>query len=241
MSVSQIFLSDVQSDYPPYIKHCINTVQSNHDSESHTIYNKESLRQFIADNYEPEVVNAYDKLIPYTYKADLGKACLLYMLGGWYYDIAVQVISKLVVPETISCIAYTIEEEQQCLTPMAVIPSALYSEPYNPVLQYAIELTIDNCNKEYYGHTPFCPTGPNLYGRAFAKYYAKHGVDPRFIFGKLKLLTPMCPNKNGAFVLPDGTIHALIKPSGNTLADLGTTGTNTYTDLYFEKKIYVKE
>lgn len=241
MIISQIFLSDIKEELPSFIKNCISTIKSAHPFDEYRLYDNESLVEFIKNNYEPDVLYAYNKLKPYTYKADLGKFCLMYKLGGWYYDIAVTAISQLEIPDNISCISYSIEEEMQCLTPQAIQATLFYSKPNNPIFRYAIDIIINNCKTEYYGPTPFCPTGPNVLGRAFAKYYTKYGVDSSFMFGKLRKLTNDCINKNAAFVLPDGTIHALIKPSGKTLKDFGTKGTNSYSEMYFNRDIYNHE
>ena len=85
MPISQIFLSDAEDQtLSPFLRHATGTVQTAFPKEEHTIYNKETLRQFIADNYDLDVLWAYDSLRPYSYKADLGRFCLLNKLGGWY-------------------------------------------------------------------------------------------------------------------------------------------------------------
>ena len=38
---------------------------------------------FLADHYEPNVLEAYRKLIPYAYRADLARYCIVNKLGGW--------------------------------------------------------------------------------------------------------------------------------------------------------------
>lgn len=236
--ISQIFLSGIKEDIPPFIQMCVESVKQSHPWSQHTIYDNKMLREFIQNNFDSDVLWAYDKLIPYTYKADLGKFCLIYKLGGWYYDIGVQVINQLSPPDFVKAIFYSIEEEMQNLTPQAIQATLFYSKENNPVLENAINIIVDNCKKEYYGLTPFCPTGPNVLGRAVAKYYAEYGVEREVVYGKLRRLTNDCPNKNACFVLPDGTIHALIKPSGKTLQELGAKGTNSYTEMWNNRKIY---
>jgi mannosyltransferase OCH1-like enzyme len=95
MNVSQIFLSDGDTQLSPFLKHATGTVKAAFPEASYTLYDKKSLRQFIVDNYEEEVVWAYDKLQPYAYKADLGRYCLLNKLGGWYMDVGVSIINSV--------------------------------------------------------------------------------------------------------------------------------------------------
>ena len=43
--------------------------------------------EFIKNNYDENVLNAYNSLIPGAYKADLWRYCILYKKGGLYLDI----------------------------------------------------------------------------------------------------------------------------------------------------------
>ena len=86
MHISQIYIS--QSPIPDHLLDCVKTVTKIYPDYQHTIFDHNSLRELILQNFDSKVVKAYDKLIPYSYKADLGKYCLLYTLGGWYFDIA---------------------------------------------------------------------------------------------------------------------------------------------------------
>jgi len=49
-------------------------------------YNDKDGREFIRDNFERNINEAYDILIPGAYKADLLRYCLLYIYGGCYFD-----------------------------------------------------------------------------------------------------------------------------------------------------------
>ena len=43
-------------------------------------------RVFITKHFPPDVLNAYDTLVPKAYKADLFRYCFLYVKGGCYFD-----------------------------------------------------------------------------------------------------------------------------------------------------------
>lgn len=57
--------------------------------------NNKSLRDFIATTFSADVLEAYDNLRPLSYKADLGRFCLMHAFGGWYADITLRIISPL--------------------------------------------------------------------------------------------------------------------------------------------------
>lgn len=234
MQVSQIFLSDNGAELSLFLGHATGTVRQAFPEADHQIYTKESLRAFIEANYEEEVLWAYDKLKPYSYKADLGRFCLLNKLGGWYMDIAVRMVNSVEVGPRIKFLAFR-DIQRFSFTSWACATTVLYSQPDNEALQLAIQAIINNCKEEYYGITPLCPTGPTLLGRALAA----HGGQTDFVYGDYLELTPTHEQKNRAFVLPDGTIMAWSKPSGGgDLTGVGAKGVNNYNELWAARKVY---
>ena len=236
MNVSQIFLSDSDAELSPFLKHATSTVQGAFPNADYQLYNKETLRNFISENYGESVVSAYDCLKPYSYKADLGRFCLLNKLGGWYLDIGVRVVNPVEVGERIDFLAFR-DIQRFSFTSWACATTVLYSKPDNTALQFAIEMIVNNCKNKYYGITPLCPTGPSLLGAALAA----NGGETNFVYGDYLELTPTHEQKNRAFVLPDGTIMAWSKPSGGgDLTGIGAKGVNNYNELWAAKQVYAK-
>jgi mannosyltransferase OCH1-like enzyme len=201
---------------------------------NHTIYTNETLRQFIVDNYDSAVVWAYDSLCPYAYKADLGRYCLLNVLGGWYVDIGIKLNSGVDIGERIEMLAFR-DIQRFSFTSWACSIGILYSKPDNVVFQTAIDMIVENCRDQYYGITPLCPTGPTLLGAALAA----NGGNVNDVFGDYLELTPAHEQKNRAFVLPNGTIMGWGKPSdGGDLTRLGAKGVNNYNNLWTQKQVY---
>ena len=221
----------------PFLGHATGTVRQAFPEADHQIYTKESLRAFIEANYEEEVLWAYDCLKPYSYKADLGRFCLLNKLGGWYMDIAVRMVNPVEVGPRIKFLAFR-DIQRFSYTSWACATTVLYSQPDNKALQIAIKAIVANCKEEYYGITPLCPTGPTLLGRALAA----HGGQSDFVYGDYLELTPTHEHKNRAFVLPDGTIMAWSKPSGGgDLTGVGAKGVNNYNELWGTREVYATE
>jgi len=63
-----------------------NLKYKNPEFEYH-LYDDYECRDFIKKNFDKEVLNAFDTLIPGAYKADLWRYCILYKNGGVYLDI----------------------------------------------------------------------------------------------------------------------------------------------------------
>jgi mannosyltransferase OCH1-like enzyme len=237
MQVSQIFLSDNGAELSPFLGHATGTVRQAFPGADHQIYTKETLRAFIEANYSAEVLWAYDCLKPYSYKADLGRFCLLNKLGGWYMDIAIRMVNPVEVGPRIKFLAFR-DIQRFSFTSWACATTVLYSQPDNKALQIAINTIVNNCKEEYYGITPLCPTGPTLLGKALAA----HGGQSDFVYGDYLELTPTHEQKNRAFVLPDGTIMAWSKPSGGgDLTGVGAKGVNNYNELWAARQVYATE
>jgi mannosyltransferase OCH1-like enzyme len=237
MNVFQIYLTDEESPLPPTMKARSQTIASLFANANHTLYTNTNLRKFIGDNYPKEVLNAYDKLVPYSYKADLARYCLVNKMGGWYFDIGLHTtLNAISMPciENIDMIAFS--DIHKCTgTIWSAINGCFYSKPDNPVLKKAIDLIVHNCKTEYYGKTQLDPTGPNLFGRAIAEV----GGDMNIIYGSHIELTPGFKFTNEAIVMPDGVILAYCKNGvGADLTCLGGKGVNNYAELWRSRKVY---
>ena len=235
MQISQIFLStNPAEELSPFLKHATGTVDACFPSADHVIYSSETLRTFIAENYEKDVLWAYDCLTPFSYKADLGRFCLLNKIGGWYFDIGVRAFNAVDLGDRIEFLAFR-DIQRFSYTSWACATTVLYSKPNNEALQSAIDMIVSNCKEQYYGITPLCPTGPTLLGKALAA----NGSQSNFVYGDYLELTPTHGQKNRAFVLPDGTIMAWSKPAGGgDLTGLGAKGVNNYNELWAAREVY---
>jgi hypothetical protein len=226
MQISQILLSDTNSELSPFLRFATSTIDTSFPRAEHVLYDKLTLREFIDANYGGAVLWAYDKLRPYAYKADLGRYCLLNKIGGWYFDIAVRIANPVEIDPPVRFLAFRDIQRFSCTT-WACANSAFYSQPNNSALQIAIE--------QYYGITPLCPTGPALLGKALAM----NGSQPDFVYGDHIALTPQYKHTNNAYVLPDGSILAWGKPCrGGDLTSLGASGVNDYNEMWHAKNVY---
>jgi mannosyltransferase OCH1-like enzyme len=76
--------------YTKYVtKKMYNTIMNNLNNNiefEYNFYDNKTALQFISDNYIDEVTHAYNSLDDGPFKNDLCKYCILYMLGGVYFD-----------------------------------------------------------------------------------------------------------------------------------------------------------
>jgi mannosyltransferase OCH1-like enzyme len=71
---------------PPKMRETIQILKQQHPGFKHYLYDIPMCRNFIRKYFRPEVLEAYDSLIPYAFKSDLWRLCVLYIHGGIYLD-----------------------------------------------------------------------------------------------------------------------------------------------------------
>ena len=234
MQVSQIYLSDSDTSPPEQIRQFVDVTRSKFPKFQHVLYDRKTANEFLIKHCTKEIHDAYETLNPYAYKADLLRYCLLYVFGGWYFDVSLTPLVSVEVPPDIETIAFR-DPPLISGTCWGCENGILYAKPNSPVFKCAIDLVLENVKSQYYGINPLCPTGPVVMGRAFALC----GDSPFRVFGELMALTPSYGKRNQAYVFPDGTILAFGKPgAGGDLTAFGASGTNNYNELYAKKAVY---
>lgn len=72
---------------PKYMKRNVEKLKNDNPEFNIHVYDIDDCRTFIINNFDNDVLYAYDKLIPLSYKSDLWRYCILYKKGGIYLDI----------------------------------------------------------------------------------------------------------------------------------------------------------
>lgn len=146
-------------------------------------YSDKASRDFIKNNFKKEVINAYDKLIPGAYKADLFRYCILYVYGGVYSDLTQRITKPL--EEIINFEKdklYLVEDRDQFKITgggfsKGIQISFMASRPGNDIFLKAIQQVIKNVDKKYYGDNPLYPTGPSLFYSILQDYKGKYKME----------------------------------------------------------------
>jgi len=121
-------------------------------------FDDDACYNFIKHNYDEITLNTYNKLKPTAYKADLFRVCVLYKLGGCYFDI--KQINRVPIRDFL-------DKDKDLLLCKDAQPTALYNAfmicvPNNLVIKKVIDSIIENVKNKYYGTCSLCPTGPCL-------------------------------------------------------------------------------
>jgi mannosyltransferase OCH1-like enzyme len=154
---------------PPLMYNATIKIQKLNPRFNYCLYDDNACYKFIEQNFSEDVLNAYKKLKPGAYKADLWRYCVLYKYGGIYLDI------KYVPINNFRFINLTEKEHWVLDIDNNNIYNALIvSLPENPILVKAINQIVLNVKNNYYGRSPLDPTGPGLLSKYFTAKEEKH-------------------------------------------------------------------
>ena len=142
---------------PPLMARCIRRLRLGNPRFNYQLFDDNDCREFIKNNFDQEVLNAFDKLKPGAYKADLWRYCILYKNGGIYLDIKYNCCNNF-------RLIHLTENEHFCadIGNNGIYNAILVALPGNEILKKAIWQVVDNVNRRYYGNGCLDPTGPLL-------------------------------------------------------------------------------
>jgi hypothetical protein len=150
-------------ELPPMVAENIASLKRHHPGLPHRLFSGEDLLAFLEEKFPREVLDAYNALKPYAYKADLARYCILHELGGIYADLAFYFVRPLPFEDR-----PVVFREHLTASPWDTCTSVIASPPQDKAMACAIDLVCANVKRGYYGPNHLCPTGPTLLGKAFA-------------------------------------------------------------------------
>jgi mannosyltransferase OCH1-like enzyme len=180
----KIYQTWYTKDLPECMKKNIETLKETNNEFEYFLFDDNDCRKFIKNNFEIDVLQAFDKLKPGAYKAELWRYCVLYINGGVYLDIKFKCVNgfKLIAltekerfPTDVTISEYPSEPNK------AVYNGFMMAKPNNNKLWNAIQQIVININLNYYGNSPLDPTGPIMFGKFFSYDYKSSSVVRRYV------------------------------------------------------------
>lgn len=235
--VHQIYIADVamgEDAMPPLVRANIASIRHFHPQAAYRLWTGPELRDFIKEHFAAEVVEAYDTLAAYALKADLARYCLLYVLGGLYSDLNNRFLGPFrVVPG--KQVAYFREHKPLHGAVWMVQNTIVFAQPRQPEIKLAIDLVVENVRTRDYGVSSLAPSGPVLFGRAFAAI----GRSAVYQVGEAINLQVDGALNRACYVTGDGhLVAARMQGGGGKPTDIGLSGTNSYGQLWEARRIY---
>lgn len=168
---------------PNSVEYCINNIKFNNPDFNHYLYDINDCREFIKKNFDLEVLNTFDDIIPFAIKIDLWRYCILYKYGGIYLDVKYSPINnfkfKFLLDEIYLC-------KDLPSAGLGIYNAFIIINKNNSLMKDAINKVVENTKKKFYGKNALCPTGPwmlkdlcniNIYNNI--KLYLKYDGDIR--------------------------------------------------------------
>jgi mannosyltransferase OCH1-like enzyme len=144
---------------PTYMYNAVKLLKKTNPEFTFHLYNEYDRRKFIMNNYNDNILNAYDKLIPGAFKADLWRYCILYKYGGIYIDIKYIPVNDFKLINLCNEERFVMDiENNYCEN--GVANGLMICKPKNEFIYNALIQLLYNVENEYYGYHPLCVTGP---------------------------------------------------------------------------------
>ena len=150
---------------PEKMRENVDRLKSQNPEFNHHLFDASERREFIKTFFEEDVLNAYDKLVPGAYKADLWRYGVLYINGGVYLDIKYSNVGDFKLLQ--------LTDDEYFVPDIVESGGGIYNafiicKPGNKILLDAIHRVVENVKNKYYGDSGLFPTGPMLLKSCFS-------------------------------------------------------------------------
>ena len=221
---TNIFQTWQTKNLPPSMFNAISKIKNQNPRFNYFLFDDNDCRKFIKTNFPADVFNAYDRLIPGAYKADLWRLCVLYIHGGIYMDIKLVCVNGFKLIELTEANHFVKDR----LAPLSIFNSCMVCQQNHPYLLMAIKKIVNNVNTNFYGSNPLEPTGPVMLGNLFLNNRLKANIDMTHY------------EKGGFIIFKNRFVISTEYPEYNSerTNTYNSINTKRYDALWFEKKIY---
>jgi hypothetical protein len=159
------YFAKTEQDLEPSLRAALNSWRVDEDAFSPKIvyYNDAAAREFLV-RHMPDAAQAWDALVPAAFKADVFRACEIYLHGGLYCDIKCTRVAPYA-----SLIGRhgTVAVDRSGL---GLWNGCFAAPPGAPWVGETIQRTLANVRARTYATSGLDITGPTLMGRAFRAF-----------------------------------------------------------------------
>jgi mannosyltransferase OCH1-like enzyme len=214
-------------DMPEKMRENVERLKSQNPEFIHYLFDADDRRKFIQENFEEDVLKAYDKIIPGAYKADLWRYCVLYIKGGIYLDIKYSNVDnfKLIQLTDAEYFVPDIDDSGG-----GIYNAFMICKSRNRIMREAISRVVKNVKEEYYGDSGLFPTGPMLLKSCFSADEFEKAKKNGLSVCRYNENTSVCLNNN-----PILTVYAEYYKSERAMSSQAP-----YYELWGKKQIYNK-
>jgi len=140
---------------PPGMATTVFMIKSLNPKFKYFLFDDNDCFEFIKNNFDNDVLNAYNSLLPGAYKADLWRYCILYKKGGIYLDIKYRPLDNFHFINLMEDEHFVLDNDDN-----GIYNALMVCKPGNPFLLKAINKIVKNVKNKFYGESYLEPTGP---------------------------------------------------------------------------------
>jgi len=154
----------------------IDTWKTYNPEYKYAIYDNTDCEEFIEKHFHKRVSDAYKRILPGAFKADLWRYCVLYIYGGVYVDIDTECLGKLD--------DFLNDEKIEFMTPIdldqgyKLFNTFICSVPNSPILLNCIQRIVHNVENNILPSDRLDFSGPGILGRSVNTYLNKEETSP---------------------------------------------------------------
>lgn len=222
--IHQIWITYNNEPPSEYVQNKMQQLKELYKDYEYRLYNDDAIKVFLKEHFDKEVLDAYETLKPFAFKADLARLCLLYHYGGYYFDGPLCPEFKFEPKEAV--IFKGINSVEHTAGCDIIENNALFFPNKNhDFLKCCIDKILLNVQGLNYGRHPLDVTGPALIGslepKGISLGYVEYdgGHKKSYFNGKLIYIHKAAPAQ----------LH---------LEHLGCVGINNYETMWFSGEVY---
>ena len=136
-------------------------LKTQHPEFEYYLFFLDTAREFIQENFETKVLAAFDSIIPFAFKSDLWRYCILYKYGGIYLDMKYECTNGF----RFSCLNTTQEYYVFDVNQFSIYNGFIVAKPNNPIFLHTINQIVKHTRERFYGENDLVVTGPGLLGQ----------------------------------------------------------------------------
>jgi len=152
---------------PPKMKESVDKLIQMNPEFNYYMYSDDDCIKFITENFDKDVLDAYNLLKPSSYKSDLWRWCILYKLGGVYLDIKFYSNIPLItlLEKYGEVFALDVDNSSAaCESKQSIVSGFVITKPNNPIFKGCIDKIVEYCKNRSYTESSLSVTGPCLLG-----------------------------------------------------------------------------
>jgi len=159
-----IFQTWITSNLPPKMLKTVNKLKATNPEFEHRLFDDNDIRAFLTEYFNPDVLFAFNKLVPGAFRADLWRYCVLYIYGGIYLDIKYEPINNFKFLDIIDK-EYVTLDRNHFGGALGIYNGFIIAKPNNDIFLKLINKVIENVKSKFYGCNALQVTGPTLMGQ----------------------------------------------------------------------------